>query len=384
MEDDGKVKVGVNTDMSNEKILVTRASMPPYEEYIEAIRPLWESHWITNMGQYHRELEKQLKEFLDVPELSLMVNGHMALEMAIQAFDFPEGAEVITTPFTFISTTHAIVRNRLQPVFCDVKASDGTIDESKIEELITEKTAAILPVHVYGNICNVEEIQRIADKYSLKVIYDAAHAFGVKYRGRGIGNYGDASVFSFHATKVFNTIEGGAVTFSEHGLYERLYNLKNFGIRGEELVVSIGANAKMNEFAAIMGLCNLKHISSVIEQREKIWNLYREKIRNNQDIYFFEDNVDIVRNYSYFPIIVKETGQRERDALYDYFRRENIYCRKYFYPLTSDQACFKNKYKNINLSIARYLAEHILVLPLYSEMKEEELDKIIRVIKELK
>ena len=317
MEDDGKVKAGVNTDMSNEKILVTRASMPPYEEYIEAIRPLWESHWITNMGQYHRELEKKLKEYLDVPELSLMVNGHMALEMAIQAFDFPEGAEVITTPFTFISTTHAIVRNHLQPVFCDVKASDGTIDESKIEELITEKTVAILPVHVYGNICNVEEIQRIADKYSLKVIYDAAHAFGVKYRGRGIGNYGDASVFSFHATKVFNTIEGGAVTFSEHRLYERLYNLKNFGIRGEELVVSIGANAKMNEFAAIMGLCNLKHIDSVIGQREKIWNLYREKIRSNQDIYLFEDNVDIVRNYSYFPIIVKKTGQRERDELYD-------------------------------------------------------------------
>lgn len=384
MEDDGKLKAGVNTDMSNEKILVTRASMPPYEEYIEAIRPLWESHWITNMGQYHRELEKKLKEYLDVPELSLMVNGHMALEMAIQAFDFPEGAEVITTPFTFISTTHAIVRNHLQPVFCDVKASDGTIDESKIEELITEKTVAILPVHVYGNICNVEEIQRIADKYSLKVIYDAAHAFGVKYRGRGIGNYGDASVFSFHATKVFNTIEGGAVTFSEHRLYERLYNLKNFGIRGEELVVSIGANAKMNEFAAIMGLCNLKHIDSVIGQREKIWNLYREKIRSNQDIYLFEDNVDIVRNYSYFPIIVKKTGQRERDELYDYFRRENIYCRKYFYPLTSDQACFKNKYKNVNLSIARYLAEHILVLPLYSEMKEEDLDKIMKVIKELK
>ncbi len=383
MEDDGKLKAGVNTDMSNEKILVTRASMPPYEEYIEAIRPLWESHWITNMGQYHRELEKKLKEYLDVPELSLMVNGHMALEMAIQAFDFPEGAEVITTPFTFISTTHAIVRNHLQPVFCDVKASDGTIDESKIEELITEKTVAILPVHVYGNICNVEEIQRIADKYSLKVIYDAAHAFGVKYRGRGIGNYGDASVFSFHATKVFNTIEGGAVTFSEHRLYERLYNLKNFGIRGEELVVSIGANAKMNEFAAIMGLCNLKHIDSVIGQREKIWNLYREKI-SNQDIYLFEDNVDIVRNYSYFPIIVKKTGQRERDELYDYFRRENIYCRKYFYPLTSDQACFKNKYKNVNLSIARYLAEHILVLPLYSEMKEEDLDKIMKVIKELK
>lgn len=206
--------------MANEKILVTQSSMPPYEEYIEAIKPLWESHWLTNMGTYHKELEEELKQYLGVPELSLMVNGHMALEMAIQAFDFPEDSEVITTPFTFVSTTHAIVRNRLKPVFCDVKMSDGTIDETKIEDLITEKTVAIVPVHVYGNVCNVEAIQEIADKYNLKVIYDAAHAFGVKYKGVGIGNYGDASVFSFHATKVFNTIEGGAVAFSDHKIYE--------------------------------------------------------------------------------------------------------------------------------------------------------------------
>ena len=177
--------------MDNEKILVTRSSMPPYEEYIDAIKPLWDSHWLTNMGQYHKELELQLADYLDVPEISLTVNGHLALELAIQSFDFPEGAEVITTPFTFISTTHAIVRNKLQPVFCDVKEDDGTIDESKIEDLITEKTVAILPVHVYGNVCNVEAIQEIADKYNLKVIYDAAIAFGDKYLGRGIGNYGD-------------------------------------------------------------------------------------------------------------------------------------------------------------------------------------------------
>ena len=216
--------------MSEEKIFVTRSSMPPYEEYIEAIKPLWGSRWLTNMGRYHQELEEQLKEYLWVPQLSLMVNGHMALELTIQAMGFPEGAEVITTPFTFISTTHAIVRNRLKPVFCDVKSEDGTIDETKIEELITENTVAIIPVHVYGNICNVEAIQKIADKYGLKVIYDAAHAFGVTYKGKGIGNFGDASVFSFHATKVFNTIEGGAAAFSEHRLYERLYDLKIFGI----------------------------------------------------------------------------------------------------------------------------------------------------------
>ena len=229
-----------------EKILVTKSSMPPYEEYIEKIKTLWDSHWLTNMGYYHNELENKLKEYLQVQELSLMVNGHMSLELAIQAMDFPEGSEVITTPFTFISTTHAIVRNRLNPVFCDIKLSDGTIDEERIENLVTEKTVAIVPVHVYGNICNFKAIDEIAYKYNLKVIYDAAHAFGVKYDGKNIANLGDASCFSFHATKVFNSIEGGAVACSERRLYDKLYNLKNFGIRGEELVVEVGANAKMN------------------------------------------------------------------------------------------------------------------------------------------
>jgi dTDP-4-amino-4,6-dideoxygalactose transaminase len=369
--------------MSDEKILVTRTSMPPYEEYIEAIKPLWDSRWITNMGQYHKELEKRLKEYLDVPELSLMVNGHMALEMAIQAFDFPEGAEVITTPFTFISTTHAIVRNHLEPVFCDVKADDGTIDETKIEDLITEKTVAILPVHVYGNVCNVEEIQRIADKYSLKVIYDAAHAFGVKYKGRGIGNYGDASVFSFHATKVYNTIEGGAVVFAEHELYERLYNLKNFGIRGEELVVSIGANAKMNEFAAIMGLCNLDYIDIRIIERRKRWELYREKLGSMNRVSIFQINNDITNNYAYFPILVEGTEGNMRDVLYNKLKENNIYSRKYFYPLASDQACFKNKYKKVEINTARYLAERVLVLPLYSDLNFEDLNRIITIIQEL-
>ena len=230
--------------MSNKKVYVTKSSMPPYKEYVEAIKPLWESHWLTNMGEYHQELEQKMKDYLGVSELSLMVNGHMALELTIQAMGFPRGAEVITTPFTFISTTHAIIRNGLQPIFCDVKLEDGTIDEEKIEEKITEDTVAIVPVHVYGNVCDVDKIQRIAEKYNLKVIYDAAHAFGVKYKGRGIGSYGDASIFSFHATKVFNTIEGGAATFANHMLYDKLYNLKNFGIRGEEIVADVGANAK--------------------------------------------------------------------------------------------------------------------------------------------
>lgn len=366
--------------MDSKSIFVTKTSMPPYEEYIEAIKPLWENRLITNMGQYHEKLEKKLAAYLDVQELSLMVNGHMALELAIQAFDFPEGSEVITTPFTFISTTHAIVRNRLQPVFCDIKPCDGTMDETKIENLITEKTVAILPVHVYGNICNVDKIQSIADKYSLKVIYDAAHAFGVRYRGRGIGNYGDASIFSFHATKVYNTIEGGAVAFSEHKLYDRLYNLKNFGIQGEELVVSIGANAKMNEFSAIMGLCNLKHIDQMIQERKKRWELYKEKLNSVHGIQFFKEQKDVTRNYAYVPILVKKDGYRNRDELYQYLCENNIYSRKYFYPLSSDQACFKNKYKKIDLDSARKLAEQILVLPLYPEVEEETIVHICQVI----
>jgi dTDP-4-amino-4,6-dideoxygalactose transaminase len=287
-----------------EKILVTQSSMPSYEEYIEAIKPLWESRWLTNMGVYHQKLEEELRTYLKVPQLSLMVNGHMALELVLQAFAFPEGAEVITTPFTFISTTHAIVRNHLKPVFCDIKCSDGTIDESKIEALITEKTVAILPVHVYGNVCAVDKIQEIADKYRLKVIYDAAHAFGITYGGRGIGSYGDASIFSFHATKVFHTIEGGAVTFTDPRLYEKLYDLKNFGIRGEELVRDVGTNAKMNEFSAIMGLCNLKHLLQAINRRKEHWETYKNRLEKIDGIELWEENPNQTRNYAYFPIRV--------------------------------------------------------------------------------
>lgn len=364
-----------------DKIFVTRSSMPEYEDYIEAIKPLWESHWLTNMGTYHKQLEKALKEYLDVPELSLMVNGHMALEMAIQAFGFPEGAEIITTPFTFISTTHAIVRNRLKPVFCDVKRTDGTMDESRIEDLITENTAAILPVHVYGNVCNVEEIQKIAYKYGLKVIYDAAHCFGVKYGGRGIGAYGDASVFSFHATKVFHTIEGGAVCFSNHEIYEKLYNLKNFGIRGEELVTDVGANAKMNEFCAVMGLCNLKRVDEVSEKRREAFAYYEEKLRAVKGLRLFERTPEATGNYAYMTILVEDGYGISRDELYLRLREANVFSRKYFYPLTSDQACFKNKYRKLDLHVARDLADRVLVLPMYEEIPFEAIDRIVGVIK---
>ncbi len=365
----------------NDKILVTQSSMPPYEEYIEAIKPLWDTHWLTNMGVYHAELEEKLKEYLGVTELSLMVNGHMALELAIQAFEFPEGGEVITTPFTFISTTHAIVRNRLKPVFCDVKLSDGTIDEEKIEELVTEKTVAILPVHVYGNVCNIEKIQRLADKYNLKVIYDAAHAFGVRYRDKGIGCYGDASVFSFHATKVFNTIEGGAVAFSDRKLYDKLYNLKNFGIRGEELVTDVGANAKMNEFCAIMGLCNLRHIDDALSNRQERHNYYTEKLKDVKGIRLFEKKAETVSNYSYYPILVEDDYFINRNDLYDKLKEQNIFARKYFYPITSDQACFRNKYRKVALSNARKLSEQVLTIPFSEGIELDDMDRVIECIK---
>lgn len=364
-----------------EKVFVTCASMPPYEEYIEAIRPLWDSHWLTNMGRYHQELEEKLKMYLKVPHLSLMVNGHMALELTLQAFGFPEGAEVITTPFTFVSTTHAIVRNRLEPIFCDVKLDDGTIDEKKIEGLITDKTVAILPVHVYGNVCNVEIIQKIADKYGLKVIYDAAHAFGVKYKGKGIGSYGDASVFSFHATKVFNTIEGGAVAFSDYKMYEKLYNLKNFGIQGEELVTDIGANAKMNEFSAIMGLCNLKYVDSAIKERKQNFEYYLENLRSVSGIRLFQERSDTTKNYSYFPILIEDEYGISRDELYNRFVESNIFPRKYFYPLTADQVCFKKKYEDLALEHARELAERVLVIPFYAGLRLEKMRKIVDIIK---
>ncbi len=257
-----------------DKILVTQSSMPDLDDYINEIKDIWDTRWLTNMGSKHQRLQAQLKDYLDVNNIDLLTNGHMAIELTIQAMGLT--GEVITTPFTFASTTHAIVRNGLTPVFCDINPDDYTIDVTKLESLITEKTSAIIPVHVYGNICNVEEIDKIAKKHNLKVIYDAAHTFGVKYKGKGIGCFGDASCFSFHATKVFNTIEGGAVCFKDEAFLDEIYNLKNFGIRDPETVSGISANAKMNEFRAAMGLCNLKNIDTEIAKRKAVVERYRE------------------------------------------------------------------------------------------------------------
>ncbi|WP_010681347.1 DegT/DnrJ/EryC1/StrS family aminotransferase [Acetivibrio cellulolyticus] len=362
-----------------EKILVTRSSMPSFEEYIDEIRPLWDTHWLTNMGVKHQELETQLKDYLSVPNISLFSNGHMALELAIQAMGLK--GEVITTPFTFASTTHAIVRNGLEPVFCDINSEDCTIDVTKIEGLINDRTSAIIPVHVYGNVCNVEEIERIAKKYELKVIYDAAHTFGVKYKGRGIGCYGDASIYSFHATKVFNTIEGGAVSFKDEEFGLNLYRLKNFGIRGPEVVDGVGANAKMNEFQAAMGICNLRHIDKEIEKRRKVYERYIDNLSNIDGIKVPFVQNDVFPNFSYFPIIFDNKAFcATRNEVYNNLLENNIVSRKYFYPLTNTFECFHGKYDVGLTPIALNISKRVLTLPLFSELRIEDVDNICKII----
>ena len=367
----------------SKSIFVTRSSMPSFEEYVEEIKPIWDSHWLTNMGQYHQELERKLKVILGVNNLSLFTNGHLALELTLQAMNL--SGEVITTPFTFASTTHAIVRNGLIPVFCDINAEDYTMDVTKIEKLITDKTTAIIPVHVYGNICNVEEIQRIADKYGLKVIYDAAHAFNETYKGQGIGNFGDAAMFSFHATKVFNTIEGGAVAFKNDKLGKQLYKLKNFGIESEELVDGIGSNAKMNEFQAAMGICNLRHVNDEIDKRKSVVEHYRERLSNVDGIKIMQERKEVKFNYSYFPIVFNEKlFGGTRNDVYNKLKENNIIARKYFYPLTNTFDCYNGKFDVNNTPIALHISKRVLTLPLYSDLEIIDVDRICDIILSLR
>lgn len=362
-----------------DKILVTRSSMPDLDEYIEEIKELWDTHWLTNMGVKHKALEAKLKEYLGVDYLSLMTNGHLALELGLQAMHLK--GEVITTPFTFASTTHAIVRNGLKPVFCDINPDDYTMDVTKIERLITDHTCAIMPVHVYGHVCNVEEIERIARKYDLKVIYDAAHTFGVKYKGRGIGSFGDASMFSFHATKVFNTIEGGCMCF-HNPLYEReLYTLKNFGIKNETTVDGVGSNAKMNEFQAAMGLCNLRHVDDEIEKRKKVVERYRHHLEGIEGIKLSPIQKDVTPNYAYFPIVVDETTFGvTRNEIYDELNKHDIYARKYFYPLTNTFECFNGQFDVDETPVALYVSKRVLTLPLFADLALEDVDRICDII----
>ncbi len=368
--------------MGDRIINVTRSTMPSFEEYTDQIKDIWDTHWLTNMGSKHHELEEALKSFLEVENISLMCNGHLALELGLQAMNLH--GEVITTPFTFASTTHAIVRNGLRPVFCDINENNFTIDAEKIEDLITDETSAILPVHVYGNVCEIEKIQKLAIKYGLKVIYDAAHAFGVTYKGRGIGTFGNAAMFSFHATKVFNTIEGGAVCFSDNEYGLDLFRLKNFGIRGPEEVDFVGANAKMNEFQAAMGLCNLRHVEEAIEKRKRIVGTYRKNLASVDGIYIQKEQENVKSNYSYFPIVIDEkTYGLSRNELFTVLEKSGINARKYFYPLTNRFRCYETLYEKYPTPVALRIANRILTLPLYSDLALEDVEYICKVIQEV-
>jgi dTDP-4-amino-4,6-dideoxygalactose transaminase len=362
----------------NKLIQVTQSSMPDVNEYIDEIRDLWDSRWLTNMGGKHIALESQLRIYLKVPNITLFTNGHLALECAIAALGLT--GEVITTPFTFASTTHAIVRNGLTPVFCDINSTDYTIDVNKIESLITDKTSAILPVHVYGNACDVEVIENIAKKYNLKVIYDAAHTFGVTINGRGIGTFGEASMFSFHATKVFNTIEGGAVTYNDSSTKKILNDLKNFGITGPESVEYIGGNAKMNEFQAAMGICNLRHVDSEIAKRKVVVERYIMNLKGIVGIKLLEEQKGVKSNYAYFPVVFDEY-RKNRDEILDALKGHNIIARKYFYPLTNGFDCYNGKYNVESTPVAKYISERVLTLPLYADLDLDDVDRICEIIK---
>lgn len=361
------------------EILVTQSSMPTIDEYVDEIRSIWENHWLTNMGPKHQLFQQELVDYLDVERIDLLTNGHMALELSMQALNLQ--GEVITTPFTFASTTHAIVRNGLEPVFCDINSKDYTIDVNKIESLITDRTCAIVPVHVYGNICNVEEIENIAKRFDLKVVYDAAHTFGETYKGKGIGSFGDVSCFSFHATKVFNSIEGGAVCYHEAEFGKKIYNLKNFGIQGPESVGAVGANAKMNEFCAAMGLCNLRHVNEEIEKRRLIVERYRSNLEMVDGIKLNPLQENVKSNYAYFPVVFDEKiFGSSRNEVFDVLALNNIGARKYFYPLTNTFDCFHKKYSVDKTPIALHISKRILTLPLYSELPLEEVDRICTLI----
>ena len=380
-------------DTSNNRILVTRSSMPTLEEYIDEIKDLWNTHWLTNMGVKYKNFQEQLLKYLNVPFVEMLSNGHMALELSLQALKLSNVScnslekncfkkmEVITTPFTFASTTHSIVRNGLSPVFCDIKEDDFTIDENLIENLITDATVAIMPVHVYGNICNVTKIQKIADKYGLKVIYDAAHSFGEKLDGISIGSFGDVSCFSFHATKVFNTIEGGAVCYKDVSFGQELCRLKNFGIKNEEVVNGVGANAKMSEFCAAMGICNLRHIDDEIKKRKTVFDYYESRLLDVAGIRTRKIPNNVQSNYAYYPIVVDEKKfGKTRNEIHSIMQKNNIYTRKYFYPITNSFECYQGKFDVFKTPIALRISKRILCLPMYSDLSVKEIDRIVSII----
>lgn len=362
-------------------VYVTQPYMPPLEEFVPYLEQIWDSKWLTNNGPYHRQLEKELCEYLEVPYVSLFCNGTLALMVALQVLRITD--EVITTPYSFVATAHSLHWSNIQPVFVDIEPVTFAIDPQKIEAAITPRTTAIVPVHVYGNPCYVDEIQRIADTHSLKVIYDAAHAFGVQCNGKSVLNYGDLSVLSFHATKIFTTIEGGAIVCHDEEMKRRIDSLKNFGFADEVTVVVPGINAKMNEFQAAFGLLQLKHINHILSRSAEIDCRYREELKGIPGIRLLHRPAESHQNYSYFPILVEPDYPLSRDALYQYFRDQGIYARRYFYPIISDFPMYRGlpSAAAANLPVAKSVSERVLCLPIYPDLAKDDQNKIIEIIK---
>ena len=362
------------------KIYVTEPYLPPIEEFIPLIEQIWESKMLTNCGPFHQQLEEALCSHLGVKQVSLFSNGTIALLTALQALDI--SGEVITTPFSFIATSHALLWNNITPVFVDVDPETLNMDPKKIEEAITDKTTAILPVHCYGHPCNTDMIQRIAEEHGLKVIYDAAHAFGVEDDGGSVLRHGELSAISFHATKVFNTFEGGAIISATEEMKLKIDQLKNFGHAGEDSVVATGINGKMNEVSSALGLLQLKHIDSVLNQREVVDRRYRLKLDGIVGIRCLSTSGETKANYSYFPILVGDTFALSRDQLYDFLLSKGVHPRKYFYPLISefDMYCDLPSSNVDNLSNASRAAEQILCLPIYPDLSLDQVDLITNAI----
>lgn len=362
-------------------IYVTQPYLPPLEEFIPYLEQIWGNKWLTNNGPFHQQLEQALCEYLGVEYLSLFANGTLALVTALQALRIT--GEVITTPYSFVATAHSLLWNGLTPVFVDIDPVTSNLDPDKIEQAITPRTTAIMPVHCYGNPCNVERIQQIADTYGLKVIYDAAHAFGVMYKGESLLRHGDLSVLSFHATKVYNTFEGGAIVCPDAKTKQRIDYLKNFGFADEVTVMAPGINGKMSEVNAAFGLLQLKHIDAAIERRRDVDSRYRHQLSRINGITFFPIPDETIPVYSYFPILVEDDYNMNRDELYAVLKQQNVHARRYFYPLISDMPMYRGlpSANQTNLLVAEGTASKVLCLPVYPELQQHEQQKVIDTIK---
>ena len=364
-------------DYNMSRINVTKSSMPSFDEYVETLRPIWESRWLSNRGMASKDFEEDLKKYLGCENVWLFANGHVAMEVALQALDLK--GEVITTPYTHISTTNAIVRNGLTPVFVDVKDDNYTINPELIEAAITDKTVAIVSTHVYGFLCDVKSIDEIAKKHNLKVVYDAAHAFGVTLNGVSSANFGDAAMFSTHATKVFHTIEGGIVTYKDQKLFDAMQYIVNFGFTSQEEALYVGTNARMNEFEAVMGICNLRHLDEEIAKRKVVGDRFKERLDGVKGIKLIEPEKGLEWNYSYYPVLFD--GYKEnRDEVKAKLEACEIFPRKYFYPITNKFACYEKQYGDVNVPVAAKAAQSVLTLPMYADLTIEEVDRICDAI----